>query len=61
MMSKLEFIGWLFDLEGYVNFWKICNEERARLAFNKLDGEVEEWWKDIQIDRKRWGKHPIHS
>ena len=26
-----------------------------------MDGEVEEWWEDIQIDRKRRGKHPIHS
>ena len=32
-----------------------------RLASNKLDDEVEEWWEEIQIDRKRRGKHPIYS
>ena len=32
-----------------------------RLASNKLDDEVEEWWEDIQINRKRRGKHPICS
>ena len=28
---------------------------------NKLNGEAKEWWEDIQIDRKRRGKHPIRS
>ena len=32
-----------------------------RLVSNKLDDEAEEWWEDIQIDRKRRGKHPIYS
>ena len=32
-----------------------------QLASNKLDDEVKEWWEDIQIDRKRWGKHWICS
>ena len=32
-----------------------------QLASNKLADKVEEWWKDIQIDRKRRGKHPIRS
>ena len=26
-----------------------------------MDGNVEEWWEDIEINRKRWVKHPIHS
>ena len=26
-----------------------------------MDEELDEWWKYIQIDRKRWGKHSIHS
>ena len=32
-----------------------------RLASNKLDDEAEEWWEEIQIDRKRRVKHPICS
>ena len=32
-----------------------------QLASNKLDDKVEEWWKDIQIDRKRRGKHSVCS
>uniref|UniRef100_A0A7N2MLY1 Uncharacterized protein n=1 Tax=Quercus lobata TaxID=97700 RepID=A0A7N2MLY1_QUELO len=52
-MCKLDFIDWLLDLEEYFNFWKICDEEKVRLASNKLDNEAEEWWEDIQIDRKR--------
>ena len=48
-------------MEEYFNFWNIFEEEEVPLAFNKLDGDVEEWWVDIQIDKKRWGKHPIHS
>ena len=39
----------------------ICDEEKVWLASNNLDNEVEEWWEDIQIDRKRRGKHPICS
>ena len=27
----------------------------------KLDDEADKWWEDTQIDRKRQGKHPIHS
>ena len=60
-MCKLDFINWLPDLEEYFNFWKIYDEEKVQLASNKLDDEVEEWWEDIQIDRKRQGKHPICS
>ena len=60
-MCKLDFIDWLLDFEEYFNFWKICDEEKKWLASNKLDNEVEEWWEDIQIDRKRRGKHPICS
>ena len=60
-MCKLGFIDRLLDLEEYFNFRKICDEEKVRLASNKLDDEAEEWWEDIQIDRKRWGKHPIRS
>ena len=52
-MCKLDFIDWLLDFEEYFNFWKICDEEKKWLASNKLDNEVEEWWEDIQIDRKR--------
>jgi len=48
-------------LEKYFSFWKICDEEKVQFAFNKLDSEAEEWWEDIQIDRKRRGKHPICS
>ena len=51
-MVKLDFIDWLLDLEEYFNFWKICYEEKVWLVFNKLDSEAEEWWEDIQIDRK---------
>ena len=46
-MCKLDFIDWLFDLEEYFKFWKICDEEKVRLASNKLDDEAEEWWEDI--------------
>ena len=52
-MCKLGFIDRLLDLEEHFNFWKICDEEKVRLASNKLDDEAEEWWEDIQIDRKR--------
>ena len=52
-MCKLDFIDWLLDLEKYFKFWKICDEEKVRLASNKLDDEAEEWWEEIQIDRKR--------
>ena len=52
---------WLLDLEEYFNFWKICDEERVWLTSNKLDNEVDEWWEDIQIDRKWQGKHPTCS
>ena len=27
----------------------------------KLEDEADKWWEDTQIDRKRQGKHPIHS
>ena len=60
-MCKLDFIDWFLDLEEYFNFCKIWNEERVRLASNKLDNETDEWWEDIQIDRKRWGKNLIYS
>ena len=60
-MCKMDFIDWLLDLEEYFNFWKICNEKKLRLASNKLDDEAQEWWEEIQINRKRWGKHPICS
>ena len=60
-MCKLDFIGWLLYLKEYFNFWKICDEEKVWLASNKLDDEAEEWWEDIQINRKRRGKHPIRS
>ena len=60
-MCKLDFIDWLLDLEGYFNFWKICDEEKVCLASNKLDEVVDEWWEDIQIDTKQRGKHPICS
>lgn len=33
-MCKLDFIDWLLDLEEYFNFWKICDEEKVRLASN---------------------------
>ena len=63
-------IGWnllidLFNLKEYFKFWKIHDEKKVWLAFNKLDGEAREWWEDIQIeiqiDRKHWGMHPILS
>ena len=60
-MCKLDFIDWLLDLEEYFNFWKICDEEKVWLASNKLDDEAEEWWEDIQINRKQRDKHPIRS
>ena len=60
-MCKLDFINWLLDLEEYFNFWKIYDEEKVRLASNKLDDEVKEWWEKIQINRKQQGKHPICS
>ena len=58
-MCKLDFIDWLVDLEEYFNFWKIC--DGVWLAFNKLDDEAQEWWEEIQINRKQRGKHPICS
>ena len=51
-MCKLDFIDWLLDVEENFNFWKICDEEKVWLASNKFDDEVEEWWEEIQIDRK---------
>ena len=48
-------------MEEYFNFWKICDEEKVWLASNKLDAKAKEWWEGIQINRKRRGKHPIHS
>ena len=57
----MDFIDWFLDLEEYFNFWKICGEEKVWFASNELDDEEKEWWEDIQIDRKRRGKHPIHS
>ena len=60
-MCKLDFINWLLGLEEYFNFWKIYDEEKVRLASNKLDDEVKEWWEKIQINRKQQGKHPICS
>ena len=57
----MDFIDWLLDLEEYFNFWKICDEEKVRLTSNKLDDEAQEWWEEIQIDRKQRGKHPICS
>ena len=42
-MQKLDFIDWLLNLEKYFNFWKICDEEKVRLASNKLDDKAEEW------------------
>ena len=50
---KLDFIDWPLDLEEYFEFQKICDEEKVWLASNKLDNKAEEWWEDIQIDRKR--------
>ena len=61
MMCKLEFIAWPFDLKGYLIFGSFVMNKEYDLHFNKLDGEVDEWLKDIQIDRKCWGKRPIHS
>ena len=58
-MCKLDFIHWLLDFEEYFNFWKIFDEERVRLASNKLDDEAKKWWKDIQIYKKWRGKHLI--
>ena len=58
-MCKLDFIHWLLDFEKYFNFWKIFDEERVRLASNKLDDEAKKWWKDIQIYKKWRGKHLI--
>ena len=58
-MCKLDFIDWLLDLEEYFNFQKICDEKKVWLASNKLDDEANKWWEDIQIDRKRRGKHSI--
>ena len=42
-MCKLDFIDWLLDLDKYFNFWKICDEEKVRLASNKLDDEADGW------------------
>ena len=53
---------WLASWFGrYFNFCKICDDKKVWLASNKLDNEVEEWWEDIQINRKWRGKHPICS
>ena len=52
-MCKLDFINWLLGLEEYFNFWKIYDEEKVRIASNKLDDEAKEWWEDIQKDRNR--------
>ena len=43
-------VSWIL-LTGFL-IWKICYEEKVQLASNKLNDEVEEWWEDIQIDRK---------
>ena len=43
-MHKLDFIKWLLDLEECFNFWKIYDNEKVWLMFNKLDSEEEEWW-----------------
>ena len=42
-MRKLDFSDWLLNFEEYFNFWKICDEEKVWLAYNKLDDEVEKW------------------
>ena len=55
-MCKLDFIDWLLNLEEYFDYLKICDKERVWLAFNKLDGEAEEWWEDIKI----YSKHFFH-
>ena len=61
-MCKLDFIDWLLDLEEYFNFWKIVMKKKYGLhVIIKLDNEADKWWEDTQIDRKRQGKHPIHS
>ena len=43
------------------DYWEIYDEEKVKLESNKLEGEAGQWWEDIQIDRKRWGKHSIRS
>ena len=45
-MRKLDFIDWLLDFKEHFDYWEIFYEERVRLAFNKLDGEAEEWWEN---------------
>ena len=60
-MCKLNFINWLLDLEDNFNFWKIYDEKKVRLTYNKLNYEAKEWWEDIQIDKRCRGKHPICS
>ena len=44
-------VNWILSTAFLI--WKICDEEKVQLASNKLDDEVEEWWEDIQIDKKR--------
>ena len=51
---KLNFIDWLLNWEEYFDYLEICDEERVWFAFNKLDGEVEEWWEDIKNDSKHF-------
>ena len=53
-MCKLDFIDWLLNLKEYFDYLEICDEERVRLTFNKLDGEAKEWWEDIKIDSKHF-------
>ena len=45
-MRKLDFIDWLLDFIEHFDYWEFFYEERVRLAFNKLDGEAEEWWEN---------------
>ena len=52
-------ISWIL-LTGFLIWKSICDEEKVWLTSNKLDDEAEEWWEDIQIDRKWQGKHPIY-
>ena len=35
------------------------DKENVKIVSNKLEGEANEWWEDIQIDRKCRGKHSI--
>ena len=52
-MCKLDFVDWRFDLEESLIFGRFSDEKKTRPTFNKLDVEAEEWWEDLQIDRKR--------